>query len=230
MDWPNFFRGIFYSLLPKAWWRSWQPSSTVDFSRSALVSGLLECFGLLYLIGIDYLHFLSMRAHQMQAVSRSNEGTQFYFFVILTLEYAFHPFTLIALFLSIEGAVRGWAAFFADEIIPSLALKIIAVLQERRMAARDVRAVGPEIPDLFERVAGGEGELRISTQRHKEGWRLSSTIAVGDQFYEVSLIQDCGDARPILYVLRKFPSGRVIRGGYRYEPPEESGTSDSLSR
>ena len=228
MDWPNFLRGIFYSLLPKAWWGSWRPSSTVDFSRSAIISGLLECLGLLYFIGTGYLHFLSVRVHQMQSVSASNESTQFYFLVILTVEYAFHPFTLIALLLSAEGAVRAWAAFFTDEIIPSLALKVMAVVQERRVLAKREWELGPAIPDLFERIAGQEGELRISSQRHKDGWRLSSTIAVEDEFYEVSQVEDCGGPRPVRYLLRKFPSGRVVRGGYRYEPPQPSTSTGPL--
>jgi hypothetical protein len=219
MNWPNFVLGIFYSLLPRAWWGSWRPSSTVDFNRSALVSGLLECFGLLYLIGIEYLHFLSMRVQQMQAVSGSNESTQLYFFIILTLEFAFHPLTLIALLLSAEGAVRAWAAYFTDEIMPSLPLKIIAVLHQRSESARREKELGPAIPDLFERLAAKEGELRICSQRPKDGWRLSSTIAVEGEFYEVSRVEECGGARPIEYFLRKFPRDRVIRGGYRYEPP-----------
>jgi hypothetical protein len=91
MNCATFLSGIYYSLLPKAFWGSWAPASTFGFSRSALLSGLLECLGLLYLLGIGYVHFLVIRVHQMQAAASANEGTQLYFFSILTLEYAFHP-------------------------------------------------------------------------------------------------------------------------------------------
>lgn len=220
MDWPNFFTGIFYSLLPREFRGSWRPSSTVDFSRSTMVSGLLECLGFLYLIAIGYVHFLGVRAQQMRAASAANEGTQLYFFVIVTLEYAIHPLTLIGLFLAGEGALRAWAAFFTDEVVPSLPLKLMALLRDRRLARKREAEIGPPIPDLVERMLGEDSELRVSSQMPKEGWRTGATIAVHDELYEVNRVEDCAGVRPVRYVLRKFPKGKVIRGGYRYDPSE----------
>jgi hypothetical protein len=142
VDWRNFFEGIFYSLLPKEYWRSWRPSSTVDFARSAITSGLIECGGFLYLLVYGYFHFLAVRTHQLQAVEGANEGTQLYFFSVLTVEYAFHPLSLLALCLSGEGALRSWAAFFTDEIVPSLPIKLAALTQAWLKMRRMEKSIG----------------------------------------------------------------------------------------
>ena len=221
MHWPDFFRGIFYSLLPQAYWGKWRPSSTVDFARSAIVSGLLESISLLYLLIVGYVHFLFVRVHQMQSAANSNEGTQLYLPAMLTVEYALHPFNLIGIFLAGEGAARAWSAFFVEEIVPSFPIKLANWLQ-RRMQTRRQRALqGPPIPDVTERLFGDEAELHIASQSPKEGWRVSTAVAVHEDFYEVVRVEFCAGPRPNLYILRKFPAGKVMRGIYRYEPPSD---------
>jgi hypothetical protein len=220
VDWPNFFLGILYSFLPRAYWGGWRPSSTVDFARSALVSGLVECVGSLYFLIDGYLHFLVVRTQQMSAVSDANEGTQFYLLAVLTFEYALHPLSLIGLCLAGEGAFRAWIAFFTDEATPSFLLRVAALVQHRRETKRREAALGPEIPDLFERIGDEGSELRISAQRPKEGWRRSMAVAVEDEFYEIVAVETAAGVRSCVYILRKMPPGRVIRGMYRYDPPQ----------
>lgn len=219
MNWPNFLRGIFYSFLPKAYWRAWRPSSTVDFVRSALVSGLLECAISLCLLILGYLHFLAIRTHQLRAASEANEGTQLYFLVLLSFEYIFHPLSLIALFLTAEGALRSWSAFFTDEVIPSLPIQLIVVIQDRLEAKRKRESLGPDIPDLFERLAGEPVDLRVSACRPKDGWRVSIAVAVEEELYEIVKVETDASARPFVYSLRKLPAGAIIRGLCRYDPP-----------
>jgi len=219
VNWPNFFRGIVYSFLPKAYWRAWRPSSTVDFVRSALVSGLLECALSLCLLILGYLHFLAIRTHQLRAASEANEGTQLYFLVLLSFEYMFHPWALITLFLSAEGALRSWSAFFTDEVIPSLPIRLMVLVQDHRKAKRRRESLGPDIPDLFERVAGEPVDLRVSAQKPKDGWRVSIAVAVAEEFYEIVKVETDASARPYIYSLRKLPAGAIIRGLCRYDPP-----------
>ena len=223
MDWRNFFRGIFFSLLPKDYWRSWRPSSTVDFARSAVASGLLECVGFLSLLVQGYFHFLAVRTQQLQAVDGANAGTQLYWLALLTFEYAFHPLSLLAICLAGEGALRSWAAFFTNEIIPSFPIKLAALAQDRLKARRMEKSMGPDIPDLFERPLGVDYDIRISAQRPKEGWRVPITVAVADEFHEVVRVETNTGPRPFTYLLRKLPAGRVIRGIYRYDPPVDQG-------
>ena len=220
MDWPNFLRGIFYSALPKSYWRSWRPSSTADFERSAIVSGLLECVVAFCLLILGYWHFLIVRTHQLQGASATNEGSQLYVMTVLTLEYVFHPFSLIALCMAGDGALRSWAAFFTDEVVPSIPLRITAFLQDRRQAKKREKSFGPELIDVFEHCPGEEDCLKISSTRPKEGWRRSISIAVQGEFYEVAGVESSPGPRPFVYLLRKMPMGAVIRGAYRYDPPE----------
>jgi hypothetical protein len=220
MDWPNFFRGIMYSALPKSYWRSWRPSSTMDFERSAIVSGLLECFIALCLLILGYWHFLIVRTHQLRAASDTNEGTQLYMMAVLTLEYVFHPLSLIALCLAGEGALRSWAAFFTDDVVPSIPLRLAVFLRDRRQAKRREESFGPDLIDLVERYPDEENCLRICSTRPKEGWRPSISVAVQGEFYEVSRVQNGPGPRPFVYMLRKLPMNAIIRGAYRYDPPE----------
>ena len=219
MDWPNFFRGIFYSFLPKRYWQSWRPSSTVDFARSGTVSGLLESLACLYFLFSGYLHFLVIRTRQLRAASDSNEGTQLYLLVVLTLEYVVHPATLLLLFLAGEGALRAWSSFFTDEVIPSFPIRFYAFVQDRLAASKKQAEFGPELPDLFERSTGETRELRISAQKPKEGWRASIAVAVEGEFYQIARVETTEGPRPFIYRLRKLQPGQIIRGSYSYVPP-----------
>lgn len=228
MDWRNFFRGIFSSVLPKEYWRSWRPSSTVDFTRSALASGLLECAAFLYLLVHGYFRFLAGRAHQLQPLQSANEGTQLYWLVLLTIEYAFRPLSLLAIFLVGDGALRSWAAFITDEIVPSIPIRVVALAQGWLRARRLQKSMGPAIPDLFERSEGMDYHLRIAAQRPKDGWRVSTTVSVSGEFHEIVRMETGLGTRPFVYLLRKLPAGRVMRGMYRYDPPVNSTGSTSM--
>lgn len=221
MDWRNFFRGIFFSLLPKDYWRSWRPSSTVDFARSAVASGLLEFSGFLYLSVHGYFHFLAVRAQQLRSVEHTNEGTQLYGFVLLTFEYIFHPLSLISISLAGEGALRAWAAFFTDEILPSFPIKFAALAQVWLKARQREKTRGPAIPDLFERSHGVDHDIRICAQRPKQDWRASITVNVAGEFHEIVRVETDAGPRPFSYFLRKLPAGCVIRGIYLYDPPSD---------
>lgn len=228
MDWRNFFRGIFFSLLPKDYWRSWRPSSTVDFTRSALASGLLECAAFLYLLVKGYFRFLAVRAHQFQPLQGANEGTQLYWLVLLTIEYAFHPLSLLSIFLVADGALRSWAAFITDEIVPSLPIALVAIAQGWLRARRLEKSLGPALRDQFERSQGMDYDIRIAAQRPKDGWRVSTTVSVAGEFYEIVRMETESGIRPFIYLLRKLPAGRVMRGMYRYDPPLDSSGSTSV--
>jgi hypothetical protein len=219
VDWLNFIRGIPYSFLPKTYWGSWRPSSTADFTQSAIVSGAIEFALCVYLLFRGYLHFLFVRTHQLQAGATANEGTQLYFLALLSLEYAFHPFSLFCIYLSCEGALRMWAAFFTDEVIPSLPLRLIVFAQNRWKARREKEADRLELPDMFNRVEGENYEVHISSQRPKDGWRVSVTVIIEGEFYEIMQAEHSEKDHRFIYLLRKLPQGSVIRGMYRYEPP-----------
>ena len=155
----------------------------------------------------------------MQAAAQANEGTQLYFLVMLNIAYMFHPFSLIAFYLVGEGILRSWAAFFTDEVIPSFPIKILVLMHDRRKSQRQRASLGPSVSDLLERVQGQEYELRISSQSPKDGWRVSVTVSIDGEFHEVVRADTHDGDRPFVYLLRRLPSGSVIRGAYRYAAP-----------
>ncbi|MGO9086212.1 MAG: hypothetical protein ACLQBK_13380 [Candidatus Sulfotelmatobacter sp.] len=165
------------------------------------------------------MHFIIIRTHQLQAASDANEGTQLYLLVLLSLEYAVHPLSLIGIYLAGEGAFRSWAAFFTDEVLPSLPITVVVFIRDRVTARKQEASIGPDVPDLFERGEGEAFGLRICAQRPKDGWRVSVTVAVEEEFFEIVRVETGAGARPFTYGLRKLPAGAVIRGVYRYDPP-----------
>jgi len=186
-----------------------------------MLSGALECAVSFLLLILGYIHFIVIRTHQMQAAAEANEGTQLYFLVVLTIQYALHPGSLSGLYLGGEGAFRGWAAFLTDEVIPSLPLKLVVYIQDWLRERREAAAAGPDIPDLFERVSGESGEIRITTQKPKDGWRASLTVVVEGEFYGIARVESATGSRALVYVLRRLPAGSVMRGMYRYDPPAQ---------
>lgn len=216
---PDFFLGIFYSLLPKDYWGSWRPASTVDFVRSALISGIVECGVGLYALWHGFPYFFARRAQEMKEAANANETTQAYFVGILLIEYAFHPLSLLCIGMAMDGAIRTWAALF-DEVVPAFPIKLVSVVRQHLKSRQQAKI--PALPDLFERLQGQGNDVFICSQSPKEGWRTSTSVAIDGEFYEISRIETATGPRAFRYWLKKLAAGRVVRGGYRYDPPSIS--------
>jgi hypothetical protein len=219
MDLRNFLWGIVYSVLPKEYWRAlgFTPG---DLALCTEISGILESLCFAILLGHRYVGFLVLRTQQLHPLAAANEGTQLYLWIVLTLEYLFHPAALILGYFGLEGAVRFASAFLTGEILPSLPFKVFALVLGRRKNKALNNSYGPVVPDECNRSSGAGYDLRIACSRPKDGWRPSITVAVGEEFYEL-VRQEQGKApRLFIYFLQKLPPGKVIRGLYRY-PTEE---------
>ena len=101
---------------------------------------------------------------------------------------------------------------------PSFPIKLFAVAQTWREAKRREQALGPDIPDLFERMNETSYDIRISSKRPKDGWRESMTVDVAGEFHEIVRVEAGTGLHQFVYILRSLPPGRVIRGVYRYDP------------
>lgn len=210
--------GVYYSLLPRPFWGKWKPSSTVTFVHSAMLSGLAELFVCGAVLIRGGIHFLIARSHQLTPLGQANEGTQLYFGGILLLEYVFQPLSILLLCGMAEGAIRWFAAWSTEEILPSMPLKLAWLIREWHGKREQERRLGPIVPDVMERADGGEYAIRISACRPKEGWREFITVAVDGELYELIKVRPGMPPHRFEYLLRKFPVGKVIRGIYRYEP------------
>ena len=122
----SFALDLFYSFLPKRYWKDQFPST-----NAAMFSGILESGLCAWLLFYRYAHFLSFHAQQLirlshGSISRENVGTQLYFSLVLSAQcLLFEPLSLLLLYLAGEGFVRALAALITEEVIPSFPFKLI---------------------------------------------------------------------------------------------------------
>jgi len=224
----SFLAGILLSLLPERYRRWWEPASTLDFLRASFVSGLVQGLGCFVVFILRYLAFFQQRVMEMggQVMGAGAEealgvsSVQYGMGVVTTLEYLIQPLTLLLIYFALEGAVRLAGAAFTEQILPSLPLHLTAWAQERLAQRRAERALGPPVVDTVERGDGKEYELRIASCRSKSSWDRLMTVAYEDQFYEVVKEERAARPRPFVYLLKKIPESKVIRGLHRYRPDE----------
>ncbi|HLK33409.1 MAG TPA: hypothetical protein VKT29_09980 [Terriglobales bacterium] len=60
----NFVQAVFYSFLPRTYWRDWKPNSTLSLEGSAIVSGILEFIVCAWLLIRNFINFLVLRQGQ----------------------------------------------------------------------------------------------------------------------------------------------------------------------
>ncbi len=107
-----------------------------------------------------------------------------------------------------------------NEAGQSLPSRILAWFRFRREQARAERELPLPIPDLVERIAGEEYELRIASCRPKPAWDHLMTVEYEDVYYEVIGGQPGPPAYPYVYLLHKLPQGKAIRALHHYHPDE----------
>ena len=216
----SFLLGIWMSLLPRAWWRGWEPESTRYFRWAVMASGVLQFLLFLFAIANLYVSFIGHRS-AIYGGAGSTRGGGLVALLFVTLEFLFYPHHLVVGYLMAEGLVRAGAAFITEEVLPSLPLWLAARLQQRASAKAAEAALGFRVPDTVEQVEGLPYDLRVSSCRPKERWKDKLlTISYEDQFYEVVREERGPFPRQFIYLLRKAPESKVIRGHHSYRPDE----------
>jgi hypothetical protein len=92
------------------------------------------------------------------------------------------------------------------------------VAQERWAKVRAGRE--PPKPDIVESCPGVDFQLRIASERPKEGWDSLITIEYQNEYFEVCDRRQGPSAYPYVYLLRRLPPGRIIRTVYHYRPED----------
>ncbi len=214
----NFLAGIVLSFLPRDWWRGWQPESTVHFRWATMVSGTLQFLGFLLVSATLYFQFLGERG-RVYGGGGGARGVMTLLFV--TVEYLIYPHHLALGYLAVEGAARALGAFTTGDLLPSLPLWLAGRIQRRLRAKAAEVALGPRVPDTVDRVDGLPYELRVASCRPKEKWKDKLlTISYEDQFYELFREERGERPRQFVYLLRRAPESKVIRGHHYYDPNE----------
>jgi len=224
----TFMAGVVLSFLPKRYRERFPESVRGNLRLGAAVSGLVQCLGCLGIFCVRYLVFLQQNVGGMaeRAIARGAEealgatAVQAGMGYVSMVEYVFHPLSLLLIYLTLEGAVRFYAAAITEEIVATLPLHLVAWAQDRVGKARAERALGPRVGDIVEQVYSGDYDLRIFTCRPKCNWDRLITVSYEGQLYAVAGEQPGKPPYRHIYHLRKTPFGWIVRNIHHYDPQE----------
>jgi len=218
---------IVASLIPERYRYRWFSDAEVSVKRGTILSGWLQFAVAGAVLWFRYPAFLHSREQMMIDQVRAQGGADhiregFAVFAVgplATFEYAVLPLSLLMLYLAAEGLVRLAAATVTGEVLPNAILVIVAGLH--RLAGAQVVEIkmGPRVADALTPGVSPEFDLRVDTCRPKR-WTKVTTIAYNDELYEVAKEFTGMPPRPYIYLLKRMPGGKVVRGIYHYDPNE----------
>ena len=222
-----FLRGAFDSLWPKRY----RPGTEVS-PGSAIASGLIQL--LVCLTGFIYRYFVFIgldlfgaRRTALHAVEVGGSSTGMPADVLLAgtgvlvlMEYLIQPLSLVLIYFTFEGLLRAVAAFITGEIVPMMPLVLVAWVHGKIGDAKAERALGERIPDLVEPVESPDIKLCIRSCRPKESWNHLMTVFYKDEMYEIAEEAPGNFPHQFIYLLRRKPDHKVVRGTHHYDPNE----------
>lgn len=200
----------------------------VDLHHGAFVGAIVQLILCLGFFIYGYLHFLQEHVGALAGTlmkhgaeeAMGSEAIQYAAGFLTLGEYLIRPTTWLLGYFALEGLLRSLAAAITGETIPTLPLALVGWVHTRMDARRAERALGPRVVDEVEpRTAYSPWDLRIRSCRPKP-WTALTTISYEEQFYEVMAIEAGDPPRRFVYLLRKKPEGKVIRGLHHYTPDE----------
>lgn len=216
---------VFVSLVPRRYRRRFLDDPEVSMKRGALLSGIVELVLCAFLLWWRYPRFFAARMEEAHAAAmkvggdRITEGVYAFGRTGLGFfEYLIHPITLLLFYFVVEGAVRLATATITGEVLPTLPLQLVAWTHGWMDRKRHQRHLGPAIVDVV-KPGAVDYDLRIESCRPKP-WTAFSTISYDDQLYEVLRSVDGPPPRRFVYLMRKAPLNKVIRGLHQYRPDE----------
>jgi len=140
--------------------------------------------------------------------------------IFVLMEYLIQPLTPVLAYFAMEGGVRFVAALVTGEIVPTLPLAALEWQHQRISARRVEAAMGEPVADLIETVDAPDIQLRIRSCRPKRSWDNRITVFYGDGLYEVAEEHQGEAPHRFVYLLRRKPGNKLVRGTYHYDPSE----------
>lgn len=218
---------IVASLVPERFRYRWFGDADVSVKRGTIISGWLQLAVSGFVLWYRYPPFLHSREQMVIDQVRAQGGPDhiregFAVFAVggLTIyEYMVLPLSLFLLYFAAEGCVRWMAAATTGEVLPNGVVALATWLH--RLAGAQVVEIqmGPRVVDALTPGTSPEFDLRVDTCRPKR-WTKISTIGYNDELYEVAKEFTGKPPRPYIYLLKKMPGGKVVRGIYQYDPAE----------
>ncbi len=222
-----FLLSIVFSVVPPRYRGRFLVDPDVNVQRGALFSGIVEFAGCALLLWLRYPPYVQRRMaesaaalHPALQADRLSQGTMTLASGGLSLfEYIIQPLSLLLLYFVIEGLGRVTAAVVTGEVLPTLPLQILAWGHRAAEGWKQERDLGPRVVDTVAPGDGADHELRVESSRPK-AWNQLTTISYNDQLYEVARELSGQPPRKFVYLLRKAPENKVVRGLYHYAPEE----------
>ena len=218
----GFLNGLWVSFLPEAWRKSYLASLVANVNAGTLLTGIAQALVCLALLGWRYPAFVRSQIAGMgdatvKAAEHGGETAVMGLGPLLLVAYLFQPVSLFFLYFLIEGVTRGVSVIVSHEPLPTFPLFLASLLDARARAYRREKELGPRVVDTVQ--PEGAGDLLIASCRPKP-WNQLTTIRYQDELYEVAKTNQGAKPRQFLYLLRKIPANKLVRGVHDYAPDE----------
>jgi hypothetical protein len=216
---------VVVSLVPMRYRKRWFHDCDVDLHRGAVLSSILQFVGSGVLLAAGYpvylIHRESMLERMAHAVTEAQQLQVAYNSVThgTFFEYLLLPSTMLLMYIAMEGTVRMVGAIATQEVIPTLPLAIADWVHGRIAKRHHEHKQGPRIVDEIIPGTSEEYDLRIDSCREKK-WTNLTTVNYQDQLYEVARQITGPKPRPWVYLLKKMPGNKIVRGIHHYSPEE----------
>jgi len=228
-----YLTGLGLAFVPEAWRQRWFRGTPANLVSGAGVTGVAQLIVFLAMLGWRYPAFVrsqftgGMATATMTAAEKGGETAVMGLGPLLLVAYLIQPLSLVLLYFAIEGAVRVVAAVVSSEVLPTGPLFLLSLFDARARAYRHEQAMGPRVIDVVS--VEGNGDLLIASCRPKT-WTQLTTICYEDQLYEVAKENQGAAPRRFLYLLRRIPPHKLVRGVYDYAPDEALARKERQAR
>ena len=213
-------RDIALSFCPDSVRAVHRPQSSLRVLLVAFLSGPLQTALCAYWLLSGYKAFLVARAAQYgDVLNRADQTTQAWFVLVFFIEYVmFHPLALFLSYMALEGFIRFAGALCVSEVVPSLPVVLAFKLRAYVRKRKSQREIAPlaSLPDSVEALPDGE-RLRIAGALPKTRWTPSVTIGIQGEWYELEAVEHGQPPRSYVYILRRAPVSKVLRGYEEYD-------------
>ncbi len=222
-----FLLSVVFSVVPPRYRGRFLADPDLNVKRGALFSGVVEAVACALLLWLRYPPYVQRRMaetaaalHPALQADRLSQGVSAFSSGGLALfEYIIQPVSLLLLYFVLEGLGRVTAAVVTGEVLPTLPLQLLAWGHRLAEGWKQERDLGPRVVDTVAPSESVGHDLRIESSRPK-GWNQLTTISYNDQLYEVARELTGQPPRRFVYLLRKAPESKVVRGLYHYSPEE----------
>lgn len=218
--------GIFATLLPARYRGHFLSDGNLDLRHGAILSAVFQFVVCGAVLWIRYPAFLRARVAEIAALTGAQHGdkltaafTDYAAGIFSVFQYIFNPLSLLLVYFMLEGGVRIFASVANDEVLPTLPLQLLAWAHDYAAYRYEERSLGELIADVVQPGEPGQYDLKIESCRPKP-WDSLTTIGWNDEFYELDRQEQGPPPRPYVYLLKKRPESKVIRGLHQYHPEE----------